>query len=92
MTFEYYFDSKIGMTHIEKHGVSQEEIEVFFEDHDYIKRKRPDGSLTAMTKLESGRYLKVVYRQKAEFYFIITAYDLENTKEIHMVDDFLEDL
>jgi uncharacterized DUF497 family protein len=92
MNFDYYFDTAIGMTHIEKHGVSQTEIEEFFEEVDYLVNKRKDGSFATMGKMKSGRYLKVVYRRKGETHFIITAYDLESPVEIQIVEDHLEGL
>lgn len=91
MRFEYYYDHAIGMTHIEKHGVSQAEIEEFFDECDYIERQRGDGSMIAMGKLNSGRYIEVAYRQNKNAHFIITAYDIEDKEDIHLIDDYLED-
>lgn len=92
MRFEYYYDHEIGMTHVQKHGVSQAEIEEFFEECDYLERRRGDGSTIAIGKLSSCRYIEVAYRQRRQSYFIITAYDIEDKEDIQLIDDYLEDL
>ena len=75
------------MTHLEKHGVSEQEIAEFFNDVVIFTRMRKDNSFESMGKLSSGRYLTVVYRKFSKYdYFIITAFDIsENYKK-----DFIE--
>jgi len=85
--FRLYFDTEINMTHIEKHGVSEQEIAEFFNDIIIWTRERKDDSYESMGKLINGRYLTVIYRKFSKYdYFIITAYDIrENYKK-----DFIE--
>jgi len=79
LLFKIYFDDSIGMTHIEKHGVGPGEIDEFFTEIRYFEQSRKDNSFTAIGKLESGRFLQVVYRKiDPETLFIITAFDLQD--------------
>lgn len=85
--FRFYFDNEINSTHIEKHNVSEEEIEEFFSDIIIWTRNRQDDSLESIGKLNSGRYLTVIYRMMSKYdYFIITAFNIEE----YYLQEFIE--
>ena len=93
MKFKFFFDKDIENTHIFKHNISVEEINEFFTKVYTIKKKRKDGSYSAIGKLKSGRYLEIAYRKiSSDCYFIITAYDIENNELIEILEDYLERL
>jgi uncharacterized DUF497 family protein len=88
MDFEFYFDTDIGMPHTEKHGVSEQEIDEFFNDCKIFEYEREDNSFIAIGKLKSNRFLQVIYRKKPDnAYFIITAFDFENMEIINMIEE-----
>jgi uncharacterized DUF497 family protein len=88
MEYEIYFDTYIGMSHIDKHGVSEEEIDEFFNESLIFEQKRDDGSFIAVGKIKSERYLQIIFRKKTKnVYFIITAYDLEDPDIIAMIEE-----
>ena len=92
MDFEFYFDEDLGITHIEKHSVSELEIFEFFTEIMYFERERKDKTFVGIGKLHSGRYLQVIYRKKnPNLYFIITAYNLEDKEAIRFIDERLDD-
>lgn len=84
--FEFYCDSG-GKIHFEKHDVTVEEIDEAFNEHDYFYTKRKDGSFLAYAKLNSGRYLQIVFRKLSmSVYFVITAYDIKDLDIITILD------
>lgn len=90
--FIFYIDPETGRRHIEKHDVSIDEVDEFFNDRKYSSCRRKDCSYIARSKLKNGRYLEIPYRQlKDNLYFIITAYDIEDKEMIHALDDFIEE-
>jgi len=91
LDFEFYFDEDLGQTHIEKHSVSELEIFEFFTEITYFERERKDKSFVGIGKLQSGRYLQIIYRKKNPgLYFIITAYDLDDKDAIKFIDKRLD--
>jgi len=77
-----------GRRHFEKHGVSIEEIDEVFTEQKCFTKKRNDKSYVSYCKLRSGRYLEVLYRNISKNeYFIITAYDIENSGMIQFLDE-----
>jgi hypothetical protein len=73
----FYVDPETGEPHIDRHNVSEEEVE------DVLRRPgedRPgdDGARIAVGQTETGRHLKVVYLPDPipGSVFVITAYDL----------------
>jgi uncharacterized DUF497 family protein len=88
MEFTFYFDKNIGKKHIYKHNITVEEINEFFTESNYLRRKRKDGSFVAIGKLKNGRNLEVVYRElEKHHFFIITAYDIEEDNLINLLED-----
>ncbi len=88
--FRYYHDRDINSTHIEKHSVTEEEIEEFFSDIIIWTQKRNDDSMESIGKLKSGRYLTVIYRKFSKYdYFIITAFDIEENYIIDYIEEEL---
>ena len=93
MEFDFYFDVTMDMTHIEKHDVSVEEINEFFSEVEVHDRSRRDGSYVSIGKLANGRYLEVIFRKiRHDFFFIITAYDLEDMVKIDYIEAKIEGL
>ena len=85
--FRYYFDREINTTHVQKHAVSEEEIEEFFSEITIWTHKRKDDSLESIGKLKSGRHLTAIYRKLSKYdYFIITAFDIEE----NYIKEFIE--
>ncbi|HEO66029.1 MAG TPA: DUF4258 domain-containing protein [Spirochaetes bacterium] len=78
MEFEYNYDADGGI-HFVKHGVTMDEIEEAFE-RGVLTAKNPvdesGKSRLAFSKVASGRFLRIVYRQiESDTLFIITAFD-----------------
>ena len=87
MRLRFFIDPFLDAPHFTKHGVSQREIVEFFHEIAYFEKRRRDGSFVAYGKLSSGRVLKTVYRKlTADYYFIITAYDVENRDVLDFVE------
>lgn len=77
MKVRFYIDPESGEHHIERHGVSEEEV------RDVLARPLEDrpgraGSRVALGQTPSGRYLRVIYVPDPvpESVFVITAYEL----------------
>jgi hypothetical protein len=91
--FRYYYDIETNRIHIEKHNITPEEIEIFFNEIPIWVRERKDKSLDSIGKLPTGRYIRVIYRKLSDFdYFIITAFDIEYSYEKEFIDKELEKL
>ena len=75
------------MIHVEKHGISEQEIAEFFHDIIIRTRKRKDESYESIGKVTNGGFMTVIYRKFSKYdYFIITAFNIrENYKK-----DFIE--
>ena len=88
MEFIFFIDYYTGKKHIYKHNISVEEINEFFTESDYLRRKWKDGSYTAIAKLKTGRYIEVVYRVMGKDHlFVITAYDIEDEKILNFLEN-----
>ena len=77
MEIRYYVDPAMGLPHIYRHGVDEQDVE------DVLRRPledRPgrDGSRVALGRSQAGRYLRVIYVPDAvpDSVFVITAYPL----------------
>jgi Domain of unknown function (DUF4258) len=73
----YYVDPEMGLPHIHRHGVDEEDVE------DVLRRPLEDrpgreGSRVALGRSQAGRYLRVIYVPDAipDSVFVITAYPL----------------
>ena len=77
MQVRYYIDNETGRPHIDKHGVSEAEVEYVL-SHPGEDRLGAEGSRVAIGKTKAGRYLRVIYvpDRKPDSVFVITAYDL----------------
>ncbi len=77
MYIRFYIDSEIGLPHIYKHGVDEEEVEDVLYNVGEDKQGR-DGSRTAIGQTSAGRYLRVIYVPDPEpnSVFVVTAYEL----------------
>ena len=90
LEYIFYVDPDTGKKHIEKHSVSVEEVVEFFNEINYLFRKRRDKSYVAYSKLKNGRFLEVVFRKlNPEKFFIITAYDVEDHRIIREIEERL---
>jgi len=77
MKIRYYIDSETGLPHINKHNISELEVE------SVLKRPGEDrpgkeGSRIAIGQTESGRYIRVIYVPEPTInsIFVITAYEI----------------
>jgi hypothetical protein len=78
MDIRFFKDPDTGLAHCYgQHGIKEREV------IETLRRPgrlfaRDDGSLVAEGQTESGRYLRVIYREflDEDYLFIITAYDL----------------
>ena len=77
MQIRLYVEASTGRPHLERHGVTETEVE------EVLRRPgedRPgnDGSRVALGRTRAGRYLRVIYVPDPEpdSVFVITAYDL----------------
>ena len=87
LTYEYYIDPELDISHTTKHNVSHEEIVEFFTETNYIKYQRKDKSYVAISKIKNKRYLQIIYRQiKKDYLYIITAYDIDDPYLIEMIE------
>ena len=78
MNIRFYFDEELGMLHIFKHGITEDEVkDVMINPGE--DRKGADDSRVAIGKTSSGKYLKVIYvpDPKPDSIFVITAYQLQ---------------
>jgi uncharacterized DUF497 family protein len=77
MKIRYYIDPETSLPHINKHNVSEEEVEAILGKPGEDRPGR-EGSRMAIGQTENGRFLRVVYVPDAEpdSVFIITAYEL----------------
>jgi hypothetical protein len=77
MNIRYYIDPAIGLPHIYKHEVDENEVEDILSRPGEDKRGR-DNSRVATGQTQAGRYLCVIYVLDAlsNSIFVITAYDL----------------
>jgi hypothetical protein len=77
MDVRYYIDPETGLPHINRHGVSEQDVE------DVLRRPMEDrpgreGARIALGQSRAGRYLRVVYVADPvpDSVFVITAYPL----------------
>ncbi len=77
MKIRFYVDPEIGLPHIYKHGINEDEIEDVLRSPGEDRPGR-EGSRVAIGQTKSGRYLRVIYvpDPDPDSVFIITAYDL----------------
>jgi len=77
MNIRFYVDPQTGEPHIHNHDVDESEVEDILEVPGEVRSGR-EGTLVALGRTSSGRYLKVIYKPEVERdgAFVITAYDL----------------
>ena len=77
MQVRYYIDNETGRPHIDKHGVSEAEVEYILR-HPGEDRLGAEGSRVAIGQTKAGRYLRVIYvpDREPDSVFVITAYEL----------------
>jgi uncharacterized DUF497 family protein len=81
MQITFYHDADTDQPHILNHGVEEREVfEVFRRSPLHLHAKQ--GSMMALGQTAAGRYLKVIYRKKADEILVITAYDLRGKELI----------
>lgn len=75
LSIRYYIEPETGMPHIQRHSVSEAEVEEVLgrpgED-----RPGTDGSRVVIGQTFAGRYLRVIYVPEESGVFVITAYQL----------------
>jgi hypothetical protein len=78
MKIRFYIDPETGMTHIHRHGVSEDEAEDVLSNPGE-DRPGKEGSRIAIGQTVGGRYLRVIYvpDPDPESVFVITAYELK---------------
>jgi len=78
MEIRFYKDAESGLAHCYlKHGISEYEvIQVLSRPGERLQQR--DGTRVAEGQTDSGRYIRVIYREYRErdYIFVITAYDL----------------
>jgi hypothetical protein len=76
MEIRFYRDPESGSAHCADHGVQEREvIEVFGNSPTRLSGR--EGSMIALGRTDTGRYLKVICRQEdGASILVITAYDL----------------
>ncbi len=77
LDIRFYLDPDNGLTHIYRHGVTEEEVEqVLRASGGDIQGSR--GARMKLVRTSSGRYLQVIYSPDEEpgSVFVITAYEL----------------
>jgi murein tripeptide amidase MpaA len=78
MNIRFYLDPGTGAPHLERHGVTRQEVEEALlkpgED-----RPGREGARVAIGRTRNGRYLRVIYVPDPEpdSLFVITAYELK---------------
>ena len=86
MKLEFYINPETGDRHIHDHNVFEKEIKEAFNNF-HLWEQRKDGSFIMYSKLQNGRYLKIIYRKlNKSLYFIITAFDLKEQFLIDLLD------
>lgn len=77
MEIRYYVDPEMGLPHIYRHGVDEQDVA------DVLRRPLEDrpgreGSRVALGRSQAGRYLRVIYVPDTvpDSVFVITAYPL----------------
>jgi hypothetical protein len=77
MDIRFYVDPETGLPHVERHGVSEEEI-VEVLSRPLEDRPGKEGARVAVGQNRAGRYLRVIYVPDAApgTVFVITAYGL----------------
>ena len=78
MNIRFYLDPETGAPHIERHGVTQQEVEEALLKPGEDRPGREDARV-AIGRTRSGRYLRVIYVPDPEpdSLFVITAYELK---------------
>jgi len=74
----FYRDSDSGLAHCyAQHGIHEREVIQLLRRPAQRLRRR-DGTLVAEGQTNTGRYLRVIYREyhKPDYLFVVTAYDL----------------
>lgn len=99
MIFKFFLEKNGEIHFVKKHGVSVKEVKELILKTDIFEDLQPDGRFISIGKLKSsGRYLKVVYRKtkirttgkKIVEYEIITAYDIQDGKEINFINNNID--
>lgn len=91
MKLRFYIDEETGLPHFYKHNVTDEEIIDFFHNITYFDERRPDDSWLAYGRVKPDRYLKVIFRKNSNAdFFIITAYDIDDSEIIRFIEDYYE--
>jgi len=77
MDIRYYFDEEMGLPHIYRHGITEDEVEEILNQPGYDRPLRNNARM-ALGQTRAGRYLKVVYvpDEDGEGVFIVTAYQI----------------
>ena len=78
MKIRFYLDPEIGMPHIHRHGVREDEADDVLSNPGE-DRPGKEGSRIAIGQTLGGRYLRVIYvpDPDPESVFVITAYELK---------------
>jgi Domain of unknown function (DUF4258) len=78
MQLRFYIDHESGVPHIDRHNVSESQVEEVLAN---AREDRPgrDGARVAIGRTLSGRLLRVIYvpDPQPNSYFVITAYELQ---------------
>lgn len=83
---EFFVEHDQSLPHFSKHDVFNEEVYEFFRSGILVRRERKDGSSVGYGRLESGRYLEVIFREFSDRIFVVTAYDLTDKEIISIVE------
>ena len=77
MQIRFYLDPDTGLPHIERHGVTEVEVEYVLRTPGEDRPGR-DDSRVAIGQTQGGRFLRVIYvpDSSPESVFVITAYEL----------------
>jgi hypothetical protein len=78
MRLRFYIDSETGEPHIQKHGISESEVEEVLASPGEDRPGR-DGARIAIGRTLSGRLLRVIYVSdpQPDSYFVITGFELQ---------------
>jgi hypothetical protein len=78
VNIRFYKDPETGLPHIDKHDVTEDEVEDVLLNPGEDRAGR-DNSRVSIGQTQSGRYLQVIYVRDPQpnSVFVITAYDLK---------------